>query len=102
MAKRNNIFNNIAKNLKDEMKMEGSQAKTLAKQILFENRFGNGSESNEFPQCEEEEVMNCNSSSKFRTITGVCNNLNYPRWGAAHSLLSREILIGDYDTLSNY
>ena len=100
MAKRNNIFNNIAKNLKDELKVEESHAKVLAKQTLLQNRFGNGSEINEVPQCEEE-VIHCDSFSKFRTITGVCNNLNYPRWGAAHSSLLREIIIGDYDTLSN-
>ena len=49
------------------------------------------------PLCEK--VMpTCDSSSAFRTIAGVCNNLDNPIWGETNTPLIREILVGDYDS----
>ena len=36
-------------------------------------------------------------TAPFRTITGVCNNLENPYWGATDTPLSREIIVGEYD-----
>ena len=52
----------------------------------------------QFPLCDGAALQqHCNSSSEFRTITGVCNNLNHPDWGAANTLLSREIDVEEND-----
>ena len=39
----------------------------------------------------------CHASTKFRTITGKCNNLNNPYWGAMSTPFSREIAVGEYN-----
>ena len=39
----------------------------------------------------------CHASTKFRTITGKCNNLNNPYWGAKSTTYSREIAIEEYN-----
>ena len=45
--------------------------------------------------CDKKLSLNSDSSSQFRTITGICNNLANPYWGAANTLLSREIDDGE-------
>ena len=100
MAKRNTIFNNIVFHLVDELKMEGNEAKIFAKQALVENRWKGSDDKSrqaQFPLCDGALLQHCNSSSEFRTITGICNNLNRPYWGAANTLLSREIDVEEND-----
>ena len=103
MAKRNTIFNNIVFHLVDELKMEGNEAKIFAKQALVENRWKDSDEARQaqFPLCDGELLQHCSSSSEFRTITGICNNLANPYWGAANTLLSREIDVEENDENRN-
>ena len=94
MAKRNTIFNNIVFHLVDELKMEGNEAKIFAKQALVENRWNDSDDKPrqaQFPLCDGALLEHCDSTSEFRSITGICNNLANPYWGAANTLLSREI-----------
>jgi len=37
----------------------------------------------------------CDSSAQFRTINGVCNNLQFPVWGQSHTSVIR-IIQADY------
>jgi len=41
------------------------------------------------PYCPRVDKYCCDASSKFRTITGACNNLEYPWWGSANSPFAR-------------
>ena len=94
MAKRNKIFRNIASHLENEFEMEKDEALTLAKKALVENRHDG---INQVLDICNRPAQNCNSSSKFRTITGTCNNLNHPYWGAANTVFTREIEVGVYN-----
>ena len=94
MAKRNKIFRNIASHLENEFEMEKDEALTLAKKALVENRYDG---INQVLDICNRPAQNCNSSSKFRTITGTCNNLNHPYWGAANTVFTREIELGAYN-----
>ena len=96
MDKRNTIFKDIANHLEAEYEMERQSARTLAKQALVENRVGPGIVSITNDLCTGVEPT-CDSSSKFRTITGVCNNLNYRYWGAMSTPFPREMEIGKYN-----
>ena len=85
--------------------MEGNEAKISAKQALVENRWkdsNNKPRQAEFPLCDGALPQHCNSSSEFRTITGICNNLANPYWGAANTPLSREIVVGDDDARTDH
>ena len=93
MAKRNKIFRNIASHLENEFEMEKDEALTLAKKALVENRYDGINQV--FDICNRP-AQNCSSSSKFRTITGTCNNLSQPYWGAANTPFTREIEVGVY------
>ena len=94
MAKRNNMFKHVANHLENEFKIEKDKALTLAKQALVENRYDGINQV--FDICNRP-TQNCNGTSKFRTITGTCNNLNEPYWGAANTPFTREIKVGIYN-----
>ena len=99
MAKRNKIFNNIASHLENEFEMEKDEALILAKKALVENRHDG---INQVLDICNRPAQDCNSSSKFRTITGTCNNLNQPYWGAANTLFTREIKVGVYNPKTDF
>ena len=104
MANRNTIFNNIVFHLVDVLKMEDNEAKISAKQALVENHWiGSDDKSRQaqLPLCDGELLEPCDSSSEFRSITGICNNLDNPSWGAANTLLSREIDVEENDENRN-
>ena len=104
MAKRNIIFNNIVSFIMSESKIERDEAKTLAKKAMDKNHWEDPKNPKRpkspkepiFPICDEI-VHYCNNSSKFRTITGACNNLNNPTWGETNTQFFREITVGDYE-----
>ena len=93
MAKRNNIFKHVANHLENEFEIQKDEALTLAKKALVENRYDG---INQVLDICNRPAQNCSSSSKFRTITGTCNNLNQPYWGAANTPFTREIEVGVY------
>ena len=99
MAKRNIIFNNIVSHLVEEQKMKNNEAKISAKKALVENRWKDSDDprQDQFPLCDGSLPKNCDITSEFRTITGICNNLANPYWGASNTPLSREIVVGNYD-----
>ena len=94
MAKRNNIFKHVANHLENEFEIQKDEALTLAKKALVENRYDG---INQVHDICNRPAQNCNSSSKFRTITGTCNNLNHPYWGAANTVFTGEIEVGVYN-----
>ena len=111
MAKRNNIFKNIVSNLRDDFDIEQDQARTIAKRALVENRKKKGKKVEKSPggqggktrpvtltddACEGLDPI-CDSSMKFRTINGNCNNLKNPYWGAMSTPFSREIAVEEYN-----
>ena len=108
MAKRNNIFKNIVSSLRDDFEIEQDQARTIAKQALVENRKmkgkhsagGQGGKTKPVTLTDDSCVgldPICDDSTKFRTITGNCNNLNNPYWGAMSTPFSREIAVEEYN-----
>ena len=98
MAKRNILFNNIVSFIMSESKIEKNEAKALAKKAMDKNHMENpkSPKSPKVPICDEI-VHYCDNSSKFRTITGACNNLNNPTWGETNTPFNREITVGDYE-----
>ena len=104
MAKRNILFNNIVSFIMSESKIERDEAKSLAKKAMDKNHWENPKNPKrpkspkelKFPICDEI-VHYCDNSSKFRTITGACNNLNNPTWGETNTPFHREITVGDYE-----
>ena len=102
MAKRNILFNNIVSFIMSESKIEKNEAKALAKKAMDKNHMENpkSPKSPKVPICDEI-VHYCDNSSKFRTITGACNNLNNPTWGETNTPFNREITVGDYENGGN-
>ena len=102
MAKRNILFNNIVSFIMTESEIERDEAKTLAKKAMNKNQWENPKNPKrpkspkEVPICDEM-VHYCDNSSKFRSITGACNNLNNPTWGETNTPFNREITVGGYE-----
>ena len=98
MSKKNTIFRNIHNHLKNEHNMEDEQARVLAKQALVEFR-----SDGDFPVIHASKYCNghnpdpCDSNSRFRTIEGVCNNIDKPTLGAFDTKFIREVEGGSKD-----
>ena len=86
-------FLDPSKFIGNEFEIQKDEDLTLAKKALVENRYDG---INQVHDICNRPAQNCNSSSKFRTITGTCNNLNHPYWGAANTPFTREIEVGVY------
>ena len=101
MSKRNKIFQTIWNHLKNEFDLDDATARTFAKKALYEFR-SSGSEAvtRTSVLCNDETAVNCDSISKFRTIEGICNNLDKPFLGAFDSKFIREVEVEPYDALS--
>ena len=101
MGNRNNLFKHIHNRLKTEYDMEEDQAKILAKLALVENMKLESRQEVEANNICNNINPTCDSTSPFRTTTGVCNNLKQPHWGALGAPFSREIGVGRYNPDEN-
>ena len=85
-------------NLKTEFDLDDATARTFAKRTLVEFRnSGPKPVTRTSELCNDEPAVNCDSSSKFRTIEGICNNLQSPYRGAFDAKFIREIEVDPYD-----
>ena len=98
MSKRNKIFRNLRAHLKKKFDLDDETARTFAKQALSEFRSsGSKAITRTTPLCTEEPAEECSSSSEFRTIEGICNNLKNPCKGAFDAQFIREVEVEPYD-----
>ena len=44
------------------------------------------------------DVPSCEAEERYRSISGVCNNIRHPEWGASNQELNR-ILPADYEVI---
>ena len=98
MSKRNKIFRNIRAHLKKEFDLDDATARSFAKQALSKYR-SSGSKAIERTSeyCTTDlPAITCDSSSKYRTIEGLCNNLNSPYLGAFDAAFIREREVDPY------
>ena len=87
--------------MKNEYDLDDATARNFAKRALNEFRsIGSEAVTRTSVLCNNDTTVNCDSTSKFRTIEGTCNNLDKPFLGAFHAQFIREIAVEPYDALS--
>ena len=107
MAKRNNLFKTLNKNLKANG-LGDDLAKDLAKEALRQNRGrrrpgGAGGQGDLTPpitiiedSCDDAATVECDSSYKYRSIEGQCNNLDQTGFeGSAGMPFTRYAVVSD-------
>ena len=98
MSKRNQIFRNLRDHLTKKFDLDDETARNFAKQALSEFRSsGSKAITRTSPYCTEEPAVDCDGSSEFRTIEGICNNLKNPYRGAFDAQFIREVEVEPYD-----
>ena len=98
MSKRNKIFKNLHTHFKTELDFDDATARAFAKRALVEFRnSGPKPVTRTSELCNHEPAVTCESSSKFRTIEGDCNNLDSPFMGAFAAKFIREIEVDPYE-----
>ena len=122
MAQSNSLFRKVSANLKSDG-ITDEFANNLAKYVVRQSRKkgwhggkpggegGHGGRHGKSPGGHDHKVkpvsivddscmgapITCNSNEKFRTISGQCNNLQNPYWGAMSTAFLREIPVDEYD-----
>ena len=118
MAKRNSLFKRMVEILEEDHEVASEDAKKLSKQALIENRQRNNNGKGQSSAggqgggktkpitiledaCEGIDP-GCDGEVAFRTITGQCNNLEDPYWGAMSTAFLREIEVGEYNPKTEF
>ena len=102
MSKRNKIFRSLHAHFKNEHNLDDPTARSFAKRALYEFRSsGSKAVTRTSELCNNEPAVNCDSSSRFRTIEGICNNLESPYLGAFDNKFIRVIEVEPYDAKNN-